>query len=194
MISDEDKNQVMTIYLITHTETYYNRRRIFCGQRDSRLTPLGHRQAEAIGRKLKNEKIDAVFTSPLGRCLETLKHIKKYHPDIKVIKDPRLIERDYGRLTGKSKVKYRQQHPKLYQIYHRSYETAPPGGESMIKVSKRVLSFLKDALRYLKKKKADALIIGHNNSVRPIRRYFEKLSVKQMMQDDNHLRIFIYRI
>ncbi len=184
----------MTIFLITHTETYYNRQRIFCGKRDSRLTPLGHRQAEAIGRKLKKEKIDIVFTSPLGRCLQTLKHIKKYHLDIKIIKDKRLSERDYGRLTGKSKVKYRRQYPELYQIYHRSYESPPPGGESIRRVEKRVLKFLKSALRQIKRDKLNALIIGHNNSVRPIRRYFEKLPIKRMMQEDNHLRIFIYSV
>lgn len=184
----------LTLYAITHTETYYNKNRIFTGRKDSLLTPLGRRQAQEVATKLKNRKLGLVFVSPLRRCRQTLKPILKLHPEAQATVDRRLVERSYGKLEGKNKIKYKTQNPKLYHIHHRSYEVAPPGGESMIAVEKRVLPFLKNALKLMRARKTNALIIAHNNSLRPIRRYFEKLTPSQMMRLDNYHQIFEYKI
>lgn len=183
-----------TLYVLTHTETYDNKHRIFSGWRDSALTGLGHRQAGVQAKKLKKSHIDAAFVSPLKRTRQTLKHILKYHPGIKIYTDKRLIERHYGKLEGKSKPKYKFKYPDLYPIYHRSYETPPPGGESMLGVEKRVLQFLREVLAMMKKQKVSAVIVGHNNSIRPIRKFFEKLTAKQIMATDNRHKIFRYKI
>jgi broad specificity phosphatase PhoE len=182
------------LFVITHTETYYNRNRIFTGQANSYLTPRGHRQAEGLAKRLRREKLDLAFISPLERTRQTLNHILKYHPGLEVRIDPRITERDYGMLSHKSKIKYRLGHPDLYQLYHRSYEVPPPGGENMIQVSKRVMSFLKDVIFLIKRKKINVLVVVHNNSIRPIRRYFEKMTPEEMMQQDNYNRIFKYKI
>ena len=46
---------------------------------DDCLTELGHKQAEAVAQRLKNEKIDRVFSSSCGRAAETAEHIAKLH-------------------------------------------------------------------------------------------------------------------
>ena len=184
----------LTLYVLTHTETYYNRKRIFTGQLDSKLTPLGQRQAERQGRKLKNKKISLAFITPLKRTHETFNHIKKYHRGIKVVVEKRLTERDYGDLSGLSKVRYRERHPGFYNVYHRSYETPPPHGESIAVVEKRVLLALRDITHIMKKTGMNAVIVAHNNSVRPIRRYFEKMTPQEMMDQDNYHKIFAYKI
>ena len=61
----------------------------------------------------------------------------------------------------------------------------PPGGESVAIVEKRVRSFIKDLLKMMKQKKVNVAISAHGNSMRPFRRYFEKLSIKQMMKLEN---------
>lgn len=188
------KKKHLNLYVIIHTETYYNKKRVFCGRLNSKLTPLGHKQAQNFAKKLKDKKIDLAIISPLTRSRQTLKPILKYHPDMKVWIDARIIERDYGKLSRKSKIKYRNSHPNLYEIYHRSYESAPPGGESMIRVEKRVNSLLRDVIKLMKKQKINVLIVAHNNSIRPIRRYFEGLTPKEMMILENHKRIFVYPI
>lgn len=184
----------LTLYVLTHTETFYNRKRIFTGQLDSRLTTLGKRQAFRQAGRLKNKNIQWAFISPLNRTKETLAYIKKYYPHLKVVVEKRLIERDYGVLSGHNKVRYRHAHPAFYQVYHRSYETPPPRGESMIEVEKRVLAALADIILLMRKERANAVIVAHNNSVRPIRRYFEKLTIGQMMKQDNYHKIFKYKI
>jgi len=185
----------MNLYVLTHCESCYNRRGIFTGRVDSKLTANGHKHAQRLAEKLKNKKIDIAFTSPLLRTRQTLKHILKYHPNTKVVIDDRLIERDYGRLSRKSKEKYKREHPDLFPIHHRSYTVAAPGGESMQQVEKRVMSFIKELLTSMRKESANVLIVCHGNSIRPIRRFFEKLSSREMMELENlRHRVFMYHI
>ena len=112
-----------------------------------------------------------------------------------MIIDDRLIERDYGELARKSKKKYEKEHPDLYPVYHRSYDASPPGGESIKQVEKRVLSFISDLLTQMRKKELNVLVVTHGNSIRPIRKYFEKLTNDKMMKLKNcRHKIFRYNI
>lgn len=175
----------MRIYVFRHSESTHNKRGTFSGRLDAKLTAYGKKKARQIAQKLKDKKIDMAFTSPLTRTKECMGHILKHHPETKVIVDKRLIERDYGKLAGKNKLEYAQEHPMLFPIYHRSYYIPPPGGESMRRVDKRVGSFIKDMLKIAKEKKAKTVIIAtHGNSIRPIRKYFEGLNNKEMMKTE----------
>ncbi|MEA3249258.1 MAG: histidine phosphatase family protein [Patescibacteria group bacterium] len=176
---------------MTHCETCYNRRGIFTGRIDSSLTPSGDRHAKDLALKLKDKLIAHAYTSHLSRAKQTLHHILKYHPETEVHVDDRIIERDYGRLSRKSKAKYEIQYPDLYPIYHRSYDVPPPGGESIKQVEKRVIPFLKEVIRTMGRENSNALIVAHGNSIRPIIRYFEQLSPEEMMKLEN-LRHKIY--
>ena len=71
------------------------------------------------------------------------------------------------------------------KVARRSYDVPPPGGESVKDVEKRVRSFIKDLLKKMKKEKANVAISAHGNSMRPFRRYFEKLTISQMMKLEN---------
>jgi 2,3-bisphosphoglycerate-dependent phosphoglycerate mutase len=189
------KDKYLNIYVLIHTETYYNEKRLFSGHIDSMLTDRGHKQAMSLAKELADKKIDTAYISPLKRTKQTLKHILIYHNNVKIITDKRIVERDYGKLSRKSKVKYRKENPDLYPVYHRSYDIPPPGGESMKEVENRVLSFIKDVIKDMKEENHNVLIIAHSNSVRPIIRYFEKLTVDQMMQLENYrLKIFNYKV
>ncbi|MBW2965989.1 histidine phosphatase family protein [Candidatus Woesearchaeota archaeon] len=133
----------------------------------------------------------------------------------KIIKDDRMIERSYGKLQGKSHKEFvKEEGTDTYKtllqwhkidhlegrekqefiqktgeaelkIIRRSYDVPPPGGESVKMVEKRVNSFIKDLLKKMKKEKVNVAISAHGNSMRPFRRYFEKLTIKQMMELEN---------
>ncbi len=175
------------IYIFRHGQTYYNKNKIFTGWKDSKLTPLGIKQAEKIARKLKGKKIDMAFRSHLSRSRQTLKIVLKYHPECKkVITDDRIIERSYGDLQGMShRVFIRKYGKELFDKYHRSYDIPPPGGESIKMVEKRVMKFIKDLIKIMKKERVNVAISAHGNSMRPFRRYFEHLTIKQMMKLEN---------
>jgi 2,3-bisphosphoglycerate-dependent phosphoglycerate mutase len=172
------------IYLFRHGQTFYNKAHIFTGWKDSKLTSLGIKQARVIAKKLKNKKIDAAYTSDLSRCRKTLKEVLKYHKECKkTIVDKRLRERSYGKLQGMSHKKFIEKNgTEKFNIYHRSYDVAPPGGESMKMVEKRVLAFIRDLLEFVRKNKVDVAISASGNSMRPFRRYFEKASINEMMK------------
>ena len=132
-----------------------------------------------------------------------------------IIVDDRMIERSYGDLegkshkrfvetegedsyktllhwhkidllTGKEKKDFIKKHGEAdLQIVRRSYAQAPPGGESIQMVEKRVNAFIADLLKRMKKDKVNVAISAHGNSMRPFRRHFEKLSIAKMMKLEN---------
>ncbi len=177
----------LKIYLFRHGQTFYNKDHMFTGWKDSKLTPLGYKQADKVGRMLRGKKIQLAFSSHLTRSKETLKRVLKYHPECKrVIVDDRIIERSYGDLQGMTHKKFiEEKGEELFKIYHRSYDVPPPNGESIKMVEERVLSFINDLLFLMKKYKVNAAVSAHGNSMRPFRRYFEHMSVKQMMKLEN---------
>ncbi len=178
------KNQVCKIYLFRHGQSFYNRDKKFTGWKDIGLTPLGIRQAKIIAKKLKNKKIEAAVYTRLSRSKDTLKEILKYHPECRVfLEDDRMIERSYGMLQGKSHSwLINKDGIEKFNKIHRDYNAKPPKGESIKMVEKRVLSFIKDLIVFIKKNKVNVAISAHGNSMRPFRRYFEKTSIKKMMR------------
>lgn len=132
-----------------------------------------------------------------------------------IVMDDLMIERSYGSLSGKShktlvdemgndayttllhwhKIDHlhsgeKKEFVKMIggfslHIIRRSYDHPPPGGESIKAVEKRVLSFIKKLLKYMKENKANVAISAHGNSMRPFRRYFEHLTIEEMMKLEN---------
>jgi len=181
------KKRVYKIYLFRHGETYYNEKGIFTGWKDSKLSPGGIRQAKIIAKKLKNKKIDVAFYTRLSRSKDTLKEILKYHPECKLkIKDDRMIERSYGKLEGMGHKAFIEKYGEdKYNLFHRSYKISPTKGESIKTVEKRVKSFIKYLIKFIRKNKVNVAISAHGNSMRPFRKYFEKLSIKEMIKLEN---------
>jgi len=164
------------IYIFRHGQTYYNRDGIFTGWKDSKLTPLGIKQARTLAKKLKNKKFQAAFYTRLSRSKQTLREVLKYHPECKkLIEDNRMIERSYGRLEGKHhSTIIRKYGLKQYNAWHRGFDIRPPGGESFADVEKRVRSFIKDLKKFIKKNKVNVAISAHGNSIRLFRKIMER--------------------
>jgi len=185
------------IFIFRHGETHFNERERFTGWIDSKLTPKGLEDAKKVAEKMKGEKFQIAFKTHLSRSGGTLKQVLKYHPECrKIITDDRMIERSYGILEGKfHKTIIAKYGKKQFDIWHRSYAVSPHGGESIKMVEKRVLSFINDLMNLMKKEGVNVAISAHGNSMRPFRRYFEHLTVKQMMELENpHDDYFDYTI
>jgi len=203
----------LKIYLFRHGQTHYNKNKIFTGWKDSKLTPLGIKQAKIIAKKLKNKKIDVAFTSELSRAKDTLKEVLKFHPECKeIITANRIIERNYGTLSGKSHYKFikkighkeynllkegdaisdlsKKDRKKIelflgkneFDIIHRGWDTPPPKGESFAMVEKRVKLFIKNLKKFMKKEKVNVAISAHGNSIRLFRKIIEKAPKEQVVK------------
>lgn len=173
---------ICKLFVFRHAETFDNRRGIFSGWRDSELTSKGLAQAQKIAEQLKRYRIDYAFTSHLKRARKTLEIVLEAHPSVPVFADDRLIERCYGLLQGKSKRKIAHENPDWFAQIHRGYELAPPNGESLRMVEKRVLSFLEQLREWSGQNPGNVAISCHSNSIRPIRRVFDNLPLEQMLQ------------
>ena len=181
------KKVKLHIYLFRHGQTFYNKNKYFTGWKDSKLTKKGISDAKKIAKKLKNKKIYTAYKTRLSRSKDTLKEVLKFHPECKqIIEDDRMIERSYGKLEGKSHKSIIEKYgKKQFDIWHRSYDIPPPGGESIKMVEKRVKDFIRDLLKKMRKEKINVAISAHGNSMRPFRAYFEKLNREQMMKLEN---------
>jgi 2,3-bisphosphoglycerate-dependent phosphoglycerate mutase len=176
---------ICNLFVFRHAETTDNSRGIFSGWRDPELTLKGLLQAREIAEQLRREKIDYAFTSHLKRARKTLEIVLETHSAIPVFTDDRLIERCYGLLQGKSKRKVAKERPEWFAQVHRGYDFPPPEGESLKMVESRTLPFVVQLKGWLRQNPGNVAISCHGNSMRPIRRVFEHLSLKRMLQLEN---------
>ena len=186
-----------SIYLFRHGTTEDNAAGKFSGWRQTHLNKRGIDDSKIVALRLKDKKIEVAFQSKLIRSKDTLKEVLKFHKECKtIVTDNRMIERNYGTLQGKTHLQYiKKNSPKKYDEFHRGYTKCPPGGESIKQTEKRVRSFIKDLIKFMKKNKVNVAISAHGNSMRPFRRYFEKMSIKQMMEIENpYDNYFEYKI
>ena len=105
-----------TIIAVRHGETEWNRIGKQQGQLNSDLSELGIRQAHAMADGLKNYRIDLLYTSPLGRAVQTAEIISQ-QLGIGFQTDPRLQERNLGILQGITKKEFEARFPEEAQKF-----------------------------------------------------------------------------
>lgn len=136
------------IILIRHGQTLFNAQHRLQGHCNSPLTVLGRQQAEKIGETLKKTlntpSIWQVYSSPLGRAIETAEivcNLLGITPD-SIIQDSRLQEVNLGEWEKKVITDLQQQHPRLCEAP--DWYIHAPGGEYFDSVCKRLQSWLDD--------------------------------------------------
>ncbi len=161
------------LVLVRHGQSDWNLKNLFTGWRDVDLTEKGVAEAREAGRKLKAQgiKFDVAFTSALKRAQRTLDLMltELGQTTIPIFKDQALNERDYGDLVGLNKDEARKKWgEEQVHIWRRSYDVAPPGGESLKDTLARALPYyVTDILpRVLRGERV--LVAAHGNSLRAL--------------------------
>ena len=161
------------LVLVRHGQSDWNLKNLFTGWRDVDLTEKGVAEAREAGRKLKVQgiKFDVAFTSALKRAQRTLDLMltELGQTAIPVFKNQALNERDYGDLVGLNKDDARLKWgEEQVHIWRRSYDVAPPGGESLKDTLARTLPYyVTDILpRVLRGERV--LVAAHGNSLRAL--------------------------
>jgi 2,3-bisphosphoglycerate-dependent phosphoglycerate mutase len=169
------------LVLVRHGESEWNKKNLFTGWRDVDLTEKGVAEARAAGRKLKAQGLtfNIAFTSALIRAQHSLDLMLEElgQKTISVVKDQALNERDYGDLSGLNKDDARKKWgEKQVKLWRRSYDIAPPGGESLKDTAARVLPYyIQEVLPHVLRGEA-VLVSAHGNSLRALIMVLEKLS------------------
>ncbi len=130
-------NLSVKLILVRHAETQDNLDGILLGHQDSPLTDLGKEQALVMAKELKREKIDVVYSSPLGRALETAQIIAQNLGNLKVNVEPLLIERNFGILTSKHKSEIHLHTKELFKTSNFTYFLKAKGAEDFPTLLKR---------------------------------------------------------
>ena len=175
------------LVLVRHGESQWNLENRFTGWVDVPLSPKGIAEAKAAGEKIKKEKIhfDNAYTSDLKRAQHTLTLILEAlgQQSLPVVKDQALNERHYGDLQGLNKAETAEKFGEAQvKIWRRSYDIAPPGGESLKDTAARTLPYFDSRIMKDLKKGLNVIVAAHGNSLRSIVMELDKLTKEQVLE------------
>ncbi len=200
------------IVLIRHGESIWNKKNIFTGWTDVKLSKKGIKEAKNAGKLLKknNFTFNYAYTSFLKRAIHTLWEIL-YKLDlvwIKTKKTWKLNERHYGNLQGLNKEKTSKKYGKEKVLqWRRSYTIKPPQityedkkfpgneikykklnkeeiplGESLLDTYNRVIPYWKNKIIPKINKNLSIIIVAHGNSLRALIKYLDKISDEKIIK------------
>jgi 2,3-bisphosphoglycerate-dependent phosphoglycerate mutase len=172
---------------VRHGQSEWNKKNLFTGWKDPKLTDLGIEEAKTAGNllKLRNIEFDIMFTSDLFRAQETGRLILEQmdQSSILTIKDQRLNERNYGELAGLNKDDARKKWgEEQVHIWRRSFDIPPPGGESLKNTAERVLPYFETEIMPKVEDGLNILVAAHGNSLRALVMEIESISSEDIVK------------
>ncbi len=205
-----DKTKAKLI-LLRHGASLWNEKNIFTGWVDIPLSTKGIEESFQAGKKIAHIPIDVIFVSTLIRAQMTAMLAMSVHEGDRVpcIEHPegklgewgqihseetrkscipvhvawQLNERMYGQLQGMNKDEMRHKYgADQVQIWRRSFDIAPPEGESLEMTAARSIPYFQEMIVPLLKKGKNVLISAHGNSLRSIVMYLDKLSNDEVVK------------
>lgn len=130
------------LYLLRHGQSEANQLGVLAGRDNSvNLSAKGFKESKQVCKELAGIEFKSIYSSPITRCLQTIKPLQEKYPSMPFVVDPALTEMDFGRWSGRklsdlSKTKdwkIIQRTPSKYKFVD---------GESFNSLRKRVLAFL----------------------------------------------------
>jgi 2,3-bisphosphoglycerate-dependent phosphoglycerate mutase len=199
------------LILLRHGESIWNALNLFTGWVDVPLSLKGIEEAFEAGRTIKDIPIDIIYVSALSRAITTAllvmtKHSSKKVPvinhkgegkmsswgkihnheakenTIPVVSAWQINERMYGDLQGLNKAETIAKYGKeQVQIWRRSYDIAPPNGESLKMTAERSIPYFNESIIPHLVKGENVLISAHGNSLRSIMMELDNLTPEEVV-------------
>lgn len=160
----------MKLILTRHGETEANTEHIIQSHLPGKLSPEGEEQAEKLAQRLKDEKIDIIFSSDLKRAADTAKIVAKYHPEAEIVFTEELREGDAGDFTGKRSDEV-------------DWSNRPANAETTAQMRERISKLLKNVYKtHLHK---NVLFVGHNGINKSLIGFITGKSPEEMIASEN---------
>ena len=173
------------LILIRHGQSVWNASNRFTGWTDVGLSEQGVEEAEDAGRQLSEIRIDVVHTSDLVRAQRTAEIIMRHNEaseDVPTNYDWRLNERHYGALQGLNKAETAEQHgAEQVHIWRRSFDVAPPEGESLEMTAERTIPYFTEEIVPDLVSGKNVLVSAHGNSLRSIVMHIDGISPEDIV-------------
>src|SRR6516165_1154873 len=158
------KLAVTRVFMVRHGATMLSAEDRFAGATDVALSDEGREQTRRLARRLGNEKIVAVYASPLGRTVETAQILAAPHK-LEVQMRDGLREINHGRWEEMTRREVEQKFPDEAAEWDKDpYTFAPLGGESGLAVTARSLPVLIDLVR--EHAGQSILVVSHKATIR----------------------------
>lgn len=167
------------LVLVRHGQSEWNLLNIWTGHTDVELSEQGRGEAKKAASLLKDITLHKAHTSDLKRAQATLDIILKElgHEKISVKKHPAIKERHYGDLTGMNKDEAKKKFGEdLFLKYRRSWDVAPPNGESLKDTADRSIPYYENHILSDLKAGHNVIVSAHGNSLRAIVKHLEQIS------------------
>ena len=169
------------LVLVRHGQSEWNLKNLFTGWKDPGLTEKGISEAKAAGQRLKalGLSFDVAYTSALTRAQNTCALILDQlgQSSLNTIRDQALNERDYGDLSGLNKDDARAKWGEdQVHVWRRSYDVAPPGGESLKDTVARVLPYYCQEILPRVLRGERVIVAAHGNSLRALVMVLDRLT------------------
>jgi len=174
------------LILVRHGLSVYNDQNRFTGWKDVDLNEQGINEAKQAVSLLDKINFDMAFTSKLKRANDTLDLILKgIEQDIPIEKDLALNERDYGDLVGQNKAEAAKEFgDEQVQIWRRSYDIPPPGGESLKDTADRVIPYLNEKILPEVYSGKNIIVSAHGNSIRAIVMALKEFTPEEILKTE----------
>lgn len=175
------------LILVRHGLSVYNDQNRFTGWKDVDLNEQGVKEAKQAVTLLEKVNFDMAFTSKLKRANDTLHLILKgiNQESIPIEKDLALNERDYGDLVGQNKAEAAEKFGnEQVQIWRRSYDIPPPGGESLKDTADRVIPYLNEKILPQVYDGKNIIVSAHGNSIRAIVMALKNFTPEQILKTE----------
>ena len=174
------------LILVRHGQSEWNSKNLFTGWKNPGLTELGVKEAKNAGKLIADKGIlfDLMYTSMLTRAQKTGDLIlqEMRHPEITIIKNEALNERNYGSLAGLNKDDARKKWgDDQVHIWRRSFDIPPPDGESLKDTAERVLPYFKSEIMPKVIEGSSILIAAHGNSLRSLIMELDSISSEEIV-------------
>ena len=146
-----------TIYIFRHGQTDYNAARRAMGRLDIPLNETGVQQATELAQKMSGTSIQAIYSSPLSRALQTAQIVSEKIGGAPILQNDGLMERNMGKLQGH--IVHKTDNPAEYSTDYNQMELfmpaeqlndknwRPDGGETQVETFRRAQQTIMDIIK-----------------------------------------------
>ncbi len=137
---------VTTLYIVRHCQSTGNIEKRFQGRFDAPVSPDGEKQLDLLSLRFRNERIDAIYTSPLSRAYKTADAVNRFH-GLPIQKRDGLLELDVGEMENLPLAEIGEKFPEVAKNWDMFPDLCEfPGGETMKQAYKRVNAALDEII------------------------------------------------
>lgn len=173
------------LVIFRHGQSQWNLENKFTGWVDVDLSPKGIEEAKQAGEKIKGYHFDFAYSSDLQRAQKTMASALETagHPPVTTVFNKALNERMYGDLQGLDKAETAKKYgDEQVKVWRRSYDIAPPNGESLKDTAARVLPYFENEIAPKLKDGKNVIVVAHGNSLRALIMHLEKMTPEQILE------------